>query len=185
MKEVAQIVFASFYRLQLFVKDNNEHSSGSLTYVLPFTEHTWLCTILIFSLLSIVYCLAERKWTGLRIVNHMFTIARGAFLQVKKCFKFFLFVYRLELDLIQGCPDEPQTLSLRIIFQLTFTLGIIIYTAYSAELTAILAVKQSKLPFQDMKTLYESGYQIFISKGTLQVEVFKVNKGIFYQQSCN
>ncbi len=66
-------------------------------------------------------------------------------------------------------------MSSKIVFLTLFFFGILNYAAYSARLTALLAVKEFTLPFHDKASfLHESSYNIVTLPGTLLVSYFQV-----------
>ena len=73
----------------------------------------------------------------------------------------------------QGSWLEPKSIPIRIIFFLSFIVGITIYTAYSAKLISFLSVPIVVMPFTSLEGLLESGdFSVGMLKGGAEHESF-------------
>ncbi len=76
---------------------------------------------------------------------------------------------------MQGCPEEPNPMSSRIVYILVFILSWLIWNAYNATLTSFLSVKVEKPPFQSFKEmLSNTDYKIVSAESMSVLDVFKV-----------
>ncbi len=141
-----------FNRNSLYVKAFG--MGGSSAYIYPFTTNTWIATFVTFLLTAMVLSLTMKYgWNEDVIKGSEFSSS-------------FLIVYQSLV--LQGTPDEPTKGTSRLVFISAFLGGIVLYTAYSAALTSMLAIKTTKLPFLDERSMVDhSSYDILTMKGTL------------------
>ena len=82
---------------------------------------------------------------------------------------------------ILGTECEPKRFSTRIAFLTVFLASLVTFSAYSASLTSFLAVVKVSIPFEDLKSMYEStNYRVGSLGGTAFDDLFKVRNLNFF-----
>ena len=139
----------------MYYKDK-DRGMDWFAYLKPFGGYTWLCVILTTAFSGVTYIFAERvrNRSEFKLSSSLWTVVHGMF--------------------CQGSPDEPTSLSSRIVFLVVFGIGFLAWSAYSATLTSILAIKLNPPPFTSLESmLYQTRYNIVTVYGSIEHK-FKV-----------
>jgi hypothetical protein len=68
---------------------------------------------------------------------------------------------------LQGTPDEPKSMSNKIVLYVLFIYGFVLCSSYSASLTSFLTVATPTLPFKNYNEMYhKSTYNIITNAGS-------------------
>ncbi len=128
-----------------------------ITYIQPLHFSIWILTLLAISMSAVAFAIVA--------LLH----------QSHKERKQNLCLFGIYGFLMQGCPEEPNPMSSRIVYILVFILSWLIWNAYNATLTSFLSVKVEKPPFQSFKEmLSNTDYKIVSAESMSVLDVFKV-----------
>ena len=135
------------------------------TYMASFAKGTWIA-----ALVTMLAC---------GLVNMIMTLTITTFSMPTKNAKFsefsFSFLLMFNGTLCQGTPYDPDRICRRIVFVSLFLYGVVLFSAYSATLTSILATKVRHAPFNNLdEMLYNTDYKIVTVPNTGYVDRFKV-----------
>ena len=76
----------------------------------------------------------------------------------------------------QGFPNEPSSVSRRIMFLCAYVFGYLIWNYYASALTAILAISKTSVPFTNLHTLlHESNHIVLTRDGASYATTLKVS----------
>ncbi len=133
-----------------------------MTYIAPFEANTWICTLLTCILSTIVYYFTGNYGSS-EDEDYDFDWGLSATIIVHGIF-------------MQGAPYEPKRLAPRMVFQIIFLAGFVIFSAYSACLTSFLALPKEREPFSDpLSLLNETNYRITSLPGSYLEDAYRVN----------
>ncbi len=139
-----------------------------MTYISPFTYQMWALVLTTF----VMYCAGYYGIASYgKAIGENYVIDAGQSIMI--------ITHGL---LLQGAPEEPLKLSLRVAMLSIFITGFLFLAAYSACLTSFLAVKTHNFPFINDETLYyDSDYSIITIEGSANVDHYKVRNDILYK----
>ena len=127
---------------RMFIKYPGREASW-MTYINPFNFLLWISLIFFLSLvvllLSLTYYLGPEK-EPFNLLNSSLIIWGS--------------------QIAQGSWLDPKCFSSKIIFFISFTFGVILYTSHSAKLISFLAVIKVTLPFTSIEEIFQTDYAI-------------------------
>ena len=127
------------------------------TFLQPFSTDMWIAILITILLVSFLW-----KIMHLNPDNHV------------PFSELVLSIFSLLFQ--QGSAYEPQRVPHRIVLFVFALFGLIIYTAFAAELTSLFSVKKYDLPFENLdELLHKSDYKIGSLKSTSFDEIFQVS----------
>ena len=145
------------WSLKMFIKSPTREASWT-TYVQPFDITLWfaLLLLLIFMMLclSATYMLGPEKYLN----PDSFSLINS-----------FILIWGSQIG--QGSWLDPKSFASKIIFFISFLLGVCLVASYSAALMSYLTVG-AKLPFKSLEGLLASDYKIGSVNGSAFLDVF-------------
>ena len=131
-----------------------------LTFILPFSGNLWLGLLVLFftlaAFLAASYQLGPEKKLNPKsfLPGSTMVVVWGSWTA-------------------QGSWLDPKCISSRIAFLVSFLCGVLVFTAYSAELISFLSVTKATLPFSSMQELLDrKEYSVGTKRGSSMVSFF-------------
>jgi hypothetical protein len=158
---------------------------GSQTYLRPYTLPLAICAIgmvlvCVITMTAINYIIFTKM--KVKSVHQKFdfnmslmTAIHTSFCQGKLIVLLCLSTTVLYLVLVLGTPQEPNSISNKIVLYTMFVLGYLLCSAYSASLTSFLAIRKPVLPFRNhYEMYYKTPYKYIGTSGSAYSARYKV-----------
>ncbi len=146
----------------MYKKSSNDKSLRWSTFFAPLHPFTWIVGLAVILVLSVITSLTLQMDFDRN--NLMFP-----------CNGLPSLLMAIYAPFMQGHPNEPESISGRIVFLALYLICWMLWASHSSMLTAYLSVKLEKPPFTSLETLlYNSEYRVLFKDGDGEIDIFKV-----------